>query len=91
MSKEISLDEINRMALQAVEMLMNNNDENASANEKISVEQANAVSRLLSVPIEGFKVKASVISSLARADNPKSIKDMIFTDGIIKPDKMLGQ
>nr|DAL35599.1 MAG TPA_asm: hypothetical protein [Caudoviricetes sp.] len=78
----ISIDRLNEHLFETIEMLKNNNDPNASENEKIDIETAKTIADLAKVSVEGFKVKAQALSMLAKTDNPSATKDALIASGI---------
>ena len=83
------INKTNDMMIQAMEMLMNNNDPNASDNEKIDVDTARAIAALGKVSIESFKVKAQVLNSISRAENPQSTRQALADAGFLENKKQL--
>lgn len=83
MKNNISIDSLNMHLFETIEMLKNNSDPEASANEKIDVDTAKTIADLGKVVIEGYKVKSQVLSIMAKADNPNSTKQLIGGTGII--------
>lgn len=73
----ISIDALNTHIFEAIEMLKNNTDPVASDNEKIDIETAKTIATLGKVVIEGYKVKANVLATLAGTENPNSVRDVI--------------
>ena len=67
--KQTNLESLNMHLFDAIEMLKNNTDPRASANEKIDLETARAITGLGKVIVEGFKVRAQVLNTLANASN----------------------
>ena len=65
-----SLDALNEHLFEAIEMLKNNSDPNASVNEKIDLDTAKRIADLSKVIVEGFKVKAAVFATMSNAENP---------------------
>lgn len=82
MSK-LTIDKLNEHLFEAIEMLKNNSDPNASPNEKIDIETAKTIADLGKVAVEGFKVNAQALSMLARTDNPKTTKEALVASGIV--------
>ena len=76
---------------EAIEMLKNNSDPNASANEKIDVNTAKTIADLGKVVIEGYKVKAQVLNIMAKTDNPNSTKQLLGGTGIISQELQIEQ
>lgn len=54
--------------METIEMLKNNSDPVASANEKIDVQSAKTIADLGKVMVEGYKVKANVLNIISRSD-----------------------
>ena len=71
MTKQISIDALNAHLFEAIEMLKNNSDPAASANEKMDIETAKTIAALGTVVVEGYKTKANVLSLLSKAQNPE--------------------
>ena len=67
--KHTNLEALNNHLFEAIEMLKNNSDPKASANEKIDLETARAITGLGKVIVEGMKVKAQVINMLVDASS----------------------
>ena len=87
--KQISIDALNIQIFETIEMLKNNNDKDASANEKIDVDTAKAIAALAKVIVDGYKVKANVLALLKNAENPQAIKDILLNNsgGIFNPEQ----
>ena len=83
------INKTNDMMVAAMEMLMNNNDPNASANEKMDVATAKAIADLGKVSIESFRVKAQVLSALSRSENPQSTRQALEESGFMENKKLL--
>ncbi|WP_294455765.1 hypothetical protein [uncultured Bacteroides sp.] len=79
----LTIDKLNEHLFEAIEMLKNNSDPNASENEKIDIETAKTIANLGKVAVEGFKVKAQALSMLARTDNPQTTKEALVASGIV--------
>ena len=91
MKNNISIDSLNTHLFEAIEMLKNNSDPNASANEKIDVNNAKTIADLGKVVIEGYKVKAQVLNIMAKTDNPNSTKQLLGGAGIISQELQIDQ
>lgn len=74
---KISIDALNMHLFEAIEMLKNNSDPIASDNEKMDIETAKTIASIGKVVIDGYKVKANVLSTLAKTENPNSVKQVI--------------
>ena len=80
---KMSLDALNNHLFETIEMLKNNTDRKASKNEKIDVDTAKVIAEIGRVVVEGYKVKANVLQSLAKTDNPNTMKQVIGTLGML--------
>ncbi|KAA6307078.1 hypothetical protein EZS27_041256 [termite gut metagenome] len=67
---------------EAMWMLKNNNDAQASPNEKMDIETAKAMANLGKVAVEGYKVKALALGIMSKADNPATTKQLLLESGI---------
>lgn len=85
--KQISIDALNAQLFETIESLKNNNDPLASPNEKMDIETAKAIASLGKVVVEGYKVKAQVLNTLANTENPNLTKMLTDGSGIINPDE----
>lgn len=83
----ISIDALNMHLFEAIEMLKNSNNKEASEHEKMTVEQAQAVADIGKVVIEGFKVKANVLKMMRPEENPQSTRAVLESSGIIEIDQ----
>jgi hypothetical protein len=81
MTKKINIDDINLHLVEAIEMLKNSSDPDASACEKIDVEAARTIAELGKVVVEGLKAKVQVLGILAKADNPTAIQNIAYGAG----------
>lgn len=63
-------------------MLKNNTDDQASPNEKIDIDTAKVISDLAKNVVEGYKVKAQVLSIIGKTENPTMIKQLSETFGV---------
>jgi len=68
MKNQISIDSLNNHLFETIEMLKNNNDNQASDNEKIDLETAKTIASLGKVIVEGYKVKAQVLGIISDND-----------------------
>jgi len=60
--KLVSIDSLNEHLFETIEMLKNNRSPEASDNEKIDIETANAIVDCAKWIVEGYKVKAQVLN-----------------------------
>lgn len=77
-----SIDHLNNHLFEVIEMLKNNSDIKASANEKIDIETAKTISDLAKNVVEGYKVKAQVLNIISRSDNPTIVKQLSQSFGV---------
>lgn len=83
-NKHISIDRLNEHLFDVIERLKTNNDPEADVKEGISIEEAKTITECAKIVVEGYKVKAQVLSIISKSDNPKqSLKDSIET-GLIQ-------
>jgi len=83
MMKQTSLDQLNSHLFETIEMLKNNNDPQASANEKMDVEIAKVIADLGKVVVEGYKVKAQVLNLISKVnDGVCDVKELAISAGI---------
>lgn len=86
--KQISLDALNAQLFETIELLKNNNDPQASQNEKIDIENAKAIADLGKVIVDGYKVKAQVMNMMTRTQSfePSELKGLAIESGIANKD-----
>lgn len=77
-----SIDDLNSHLFEVIEMLKNNTDPNASANEKIDIETAKTISDLAKNVVECYKVKAQVLNIISKSDNPSAVKQLSQSFGV---------
>ena len=82
--KQISIDALNTHLFETIEMLKNNKDKNASANEKIDIETARAISGLAKNVIDGYKVKVQVLNIISKADDPQLLQTKMSKNGLLE-------
>lgn len=80
--KNLTLDDLNVHLFETIEMLKNNSDEKASANEKIDIDTAKQIASIGKVIIEGYKTKIQAISLLNPNENPEVSKQLILDSGL---------
>ncbi len=81
--KQISIDKLNEHLFESIEMLKNNTDEEASANEKMDVDTAKAIADLGKIVMDGYKVKAQVLQMMSKTENPNATKQLLSGSGIV--------
>lgn len=89
MSKNISIDRLNEHLFESIEMLKNNKDPQADEHEKMDIETAKAIADLSKVAIEGYKVKAQVLSLYSKTENPKRYESALISAGFVNDLKEL--
>lgn len=82
-----SIDDLNNHLFEVIEMLKNNADDKASPNEKIDIETAKTISDLAKNIVEGYKVKAQVLNTISKADNPLIVKQLSHSFGVTATDE----
>ena len=87
MIKQTSLDELNVHLFETIEMLKNNNDPQASKNETIDIETAQTIANLGKVIVDGYKVKAQVLSVLSKNGYAVDLKSFTTNAGLQLPEK----
>ena len=83
MSKHTSIEALNVHLFEAMEMLKNNNDPKASANEKMDAKTAEAFASLAGKAIEARKVQVQAMRLLSKTDNPKFVNESLINNGFI--------
>jgi len=63
------LSDLNNHLFEAIEMLKNNSDPNASENEKMDLETAKRIADLGKVIVEGAKVQVQALELISKSDN----------------------
>ena len=88
------ISDLNDHLLETIEMLKNNNDPDASDNEKIDIPTAKQIAELGKVIIEGAKVQVQALEIISKAQNPDATTKAIQQTGVInitEEQKSLGQ
>jgi hypothetical protein len=85
--KNISIDALNVHLFETIEMLKNNQDANASDNEKIPVESAKAIAEIGKVIIDGYKLKAQLLKIVADGDFADTMPAIVQHVGILDSPK----
>lgn len=80
--KQTGIDSLNEHLFEAIEMLKNNKDDNASENEKIDIETAKTIADLGKVIVEGYKVKIQALNILSKSENPNIVSKAMIESGI---------
>lgn len=83
MNKQLSADSLLAVLYETIEGVKNNNDSQASANEKISIEQAKAINELARTAVSVYKVKAEALKVIAISDNPQVTAANIACSGLL--------
>lgn len=85
--KQISLDALNNQMFETIEMLKNNSDPKASAQEKIDVDIARTIADLGKVVVDAYKVKAQILNLITKNGNQRDndIKQIAIDSGINSP------
>lgn len=77
-----NVDDLRMELFDTLTRLKSQNDPTCSANEKCTVEEAEAVCEIAKQITETYKVQLQAMTILARAENPRSVKAMIAAGGI---------
>lgn len=77
MKKQISIEALNENMFMTIEMLLNNNDPEASENEKLKPEIAKQVIEAGKVIVSAYKIKADVICALATSGYSKELNSAL--------------
>ena len=85
--KQTNLDALNVHLFETIEMLKNNSDTEASANERIDIETAKTIVDVAKVIVDGYKVKASVLGTIAKSSRngdkiPEDMKKLAVNWGV---------
>lgn len=84
--KQTNLSSLNTHLFEAIEMLKNNNDPNADANEKIDILTAKAIAELGTVIVESAKTQVQALSIIAKASNPTLVTENAISSGVLPED-----
>jgi hypothetical protein len=77
------LSDLNNHMFEAIEMLKNNSDPEASPNEKMDLETAKRIADLGKIIIEGAKVQVQAIGMMAKSDNLAMLQKTLENNGVI--------
>ncbi len=80
--KQVSLDALNAHLFETIEMLKNNNDPEASENEKIDIETAKQIANISKVIVDAYRIKAQVIETVLCHGNADQTKKILSDSGI---------
>lgn len=89
MKKATGIDALNAHLFEAIEGLKNNKDLRADECEKMDIDTAKTIAALGKVVIDGYKVKAHVLSIYSKADSPNEFKRAAVASGFIEDIKEL--
>lgn len=81
---KMGIDDLRMELFDTLQRLKSANDRNCSANEKCTVEEAEAVCHIAKEITETYKVQLTAMGLLAKAENPNRVQAMIETSGIGK-------
>lgn len=84
MNKNLNADSLLSLLFETIEGVKNNNDKAASANEKVSLDQAKAINELARTAVSIYKVKADALKVIAGCDNPQAAAASIVHTGILE-------
>lgn len=83
MKKQINLDALDAHLFETIEMLKNNNDPQASDNEKMKPETAKQIIEAAKVIVASYKVKADVVCALASGGYTKEMSTLLGESNLI--------
>lgn len=84
MAKQTSIEALNNHLFEAIEMLKNNSDPQASDNEKMDLETAGKIADLGKVVVEGYKIKLQALKMVQDIGSAKNIIDATEKLGIFE-------
>ena len=77
-----SIENLRMELFDTLQRLKSQNDPNCDANEKCSIEEAEAVVHIADAITDTYKVQISALNILAKADNPMKVATMMKNSGI---------
>ena len=86
----MNLDTITNHMVEVIEMLKNNNDPQASENEKIDVNSAKTIAELGKNCIEAYKTKVQLLNIISKTDNRELTDKYTQLTGIMPTQNKLG-
>lgn len=84
MNRNINADSILSVLFETIEGVKNSSDPEASANEKVSLEQAKAINELAKTVVSVYKVKAEALKVIAKSDNPQHTTVNVESTGLLE-------
>lgn len=87
--KITGIDALNSHLFETIEGLKNNSDPEAEPKERMDIETARTIAGIGKVIIDGYKVKAQVLSMYSKSDNPNGFKKAAVEGGFIEEVKEL--
>lgn len=81
---KMGIDDLRMELFDTLQRLKSANDRNCSANEKCTVEEAEAVCHIAKEITETYKVQLQAMGILAKAENPNRVQAMIESAGMTK-------
>lgn len=78
------ISDLNNHLFEAIEMLKNNSDPNASENEKMDLDTAKRIADLGKVIVEGAKVQLQALEIISKSQNPDLASRAMNNTGIIE-------
>ena len=84
MNKNLNADSLLSVLFETIEGVKNNNCKTASANEKVSLEQAKAINELAKTAVSVYKVKADALRVIAKCDNPQVASASVAQTGLLE-------
>ena len=88
MAKNLNLDMLKAHLFEAIEGIKNQNDPEASDNEKVSIEQAKAIVDVADSIIDIYKVQIDAVKMVANMDHMNSPEQILVGAGVISDDEV---
>lgn len=83
MNSKLNADSLLAVLYETIEGVKNNNCKKASANEKVSLEQAKAINELAKTAVAVYKVKADALKIISDSVNPQASVASVAQTGLL--------
>lgn len=83
MNQKLNADSLLSVIYETIEGVKNQNDNQASENEKVSLEQAKAINELAKTAVSVYKVKAEALKIVAGSNNPNASNQSVSATGLL--------
>ncbi len=77
------IENLNDHLFEAIEMLKNNSDPKASANEKMDLNTAKRIAELGKVIVEGARLQIQALELVSKAQNPIATTEALNQTGVV--------